>query len=102
MLPGLSYLTWILFGLFFLFGFAMLTDFGLASRETWGGLCVVALGAFALSVVKDALTSGQVLIRLSFVRRASQPRLFWIVTLLYGATGVVVLIGGIWMLFFRT
>lgn len=99
---GLSYVTWSFIGLFFLFGFALLASDGAAWRETWAGLSVLALGAFGVSMAKDAVTSGQIRIQFSVIRRASQPQFFWIMTVLAAAAGVVALIGGIWILFFKS
>ena len=94
----LKHLTWIFAGLFVLFGLTMLmTESGI-----WAGLSTLSLGGFGLSMVKDALATGQIRIQNSVIRQANQPRLFWAAIILVSATGVVVLITGLWFLFFKT
>ena len=91
-------LTWIFAGLFVLFGATML----MTESKIWAGLSTLSLGGFALSMVKDALTAGQIRVQNSVIRHANQPRLFWAAVILISATGVVVLITGLWFLFFKT
>ncbi len=69
--------------------------------QFWAGLSTLSLGGFALSMVKDALTTGQIRVQNSVIRHANQPRLFWAAVILISATGVVVLITGLWFLFFK-
>ena len=94
----LKHLTWIFGGLFVLFGATML----MTESKIWAGLSTLSLGGFALSMVKDALTTGQIRVQNSVIRHANQPRLFWAAVILISATGVVVLITGLWFLFFKT
>ena len=93
----LKHLTWIFAGLFVLFGATML----MTESKIWAGLSTLSLGGFALSMVKDALTTGQIRVQNSVIRHANQPRLFWAAVILISATGVVVLIAGLWFLFFK-
>ncbi len=93
----LKHLTWIFAGLFVLFGATML----MTESKIWAGLSTLSLGGFALSMVKDALTTGQIRVQNSVIRHANQPRLFWAAVILISATGVVVLITGLWFLFFK-
>lgn len=94
--------TWILAGLFLLFGVAMLMTEGGVWRRSWAGLCMLSLGGFMLSMIMDSLAAGQVWFRTSVVHRAHQPQLFWIGIVLYVAAGVAVLIAGLWFLFFKS
>lgn len=94
----LKHLTWIFAGLFVLFGVAML----MTESRIWAGLSTLSLGGFGLSMVKDALTTGQIRIQNSVIRHADRPRLFWAAIILVSTAGVAVLITGFWFLFFKT
>lgn len=94
--------TWVLAGLFLLFGVAMLMTEGEVWRRSWAGLSLLSLGGFMLSMVMDSLAAGQVWIRTSVVRRAQQPQLYWVALVLYVAAGAAVLIAGLWFLFLRS
>lgn len=97
----LKHLTWIFAGLFVLFGAPLLMTESAVWGQFWAGLSTLSLGGFALSMVKDALTTGQIRVQNSVIRYANQPRLFWAAVILISATGVVVLITGLWFLFFK-
>jgi hypothetical protein len=97
----LKHLTWILGGLFVLFGLPLLmtesTDWG----QFWAGLSTLSLGGFALSMVKDALTTGQIRLQNSVILYADRPQLFWAAIILVATAGIGVLITGLWFLFFK-
>jgi hypothetical protein len=97
----LKHMAWIFAGLFVLFSAAILMTESTVWRQFWAGLCTLSLGGFAASMVKDALTTGQIRAQNSVIRHADQPRLFWAVVILYAAAGVGVLITGLWALFFK-
>ena len=97
----LKHLTWIFAGLFVLFGAAILMTDSAVWRRLWVGLSTLSLGGFALSMVKDALTTGQIRIQNSVIRCADQPRLFWAAVILVAAAGVGVMVTGLWFLFFK-
>ncbi len=96
----LKHLTWIFIGLFVLFGASILMTESAVWRQFWAGLSALSLGGFAVSMVKDALSTGQIRVQ-SVIRYADQPRLFWAAVILTAAAGVAVLIAGIWALFFK-
>jgi hypothetical protein len=95
------HLTWIFVGLFLLFGVLILLTDDDAWRRTWAGLSALALGGFALSMVRDALATGRIRLQHSLIRRASRPRLFWAAVVLVAAAGCATLGTGIWALFFK-
>ena len=64
-------------------------------------LAVFWLGAFALTMARAAVATGQLRINFSVVRRASQPRTFWAVIALLVIAGAVVLISSFWFWFFK-
>jgi len=97
----LKNLTWIFVGLFVLFGASILMTDSADWRQFWAGLSALSLGGFAVSMVKDALSTGHIRVQNSVIRYADQPRLFWVAVIVVAATGVVVLITGLWALFFK-
>ncbi len=97
----LKHLTWVFVGLFVLFGALILTTESAAWSRFWAGLSVLSLGGFAGSMVRDALSTGQIRIQNSVIRYADQPRLFWTAVIVVAATGAVVLVAGSWALFFK-
>lgn len=97
-----KHLTWICASLFVLFGAAALLTEAADWRRFLGGLSVLSLGAFAVSMVRDALASGQIRLQYSVIRRAQQPRLFWAAILAIAVAGMIVLIGGLWLLSFES
>lgn len=96
-----KHLTWVFVGLFVLFGALVFASQSASWRQFWAGLSILALAGFAFSFVRDALMTGQIRIQYSVIRYAAQPRLFWATIVLVAAAGVVVLIGGLWVLFFK-
>jgi hypothetical protein len=94
-------LTWILGGLFLVFGLPMLLTGNLAWRQFWAGLSTLCLGGFAVSMAGDSVAAGQVRLQHSVIRYADHPRLFWAAVAGIAATGVAVLGTGIWLLFFK-
>lgn len=97
----LTYATWIFAGLFLLFGMPMLMTENSAWRQFWAGLATLSLGGFALSMVRDALATGQFRLRHSVIRYADQPWLFWAAVIFIAAAGAGTLIAGVWLLFFK-
>ena len=97
----LSHLTWVFAGLFVLFGAAILLTESEDWQRYWAGLSTLSLGGFALSMVRDALATGQIRVQNSVIRHAHQPRLFWAAVILVAAAGVGVLIAGSGFLFFK-
>ncbi len=95
-------LTWILAGLFVLFGLPLMLTDDPAWRQIWGGLSTLALGGFAVSMVWTALPTGQIRLQYSVIRHAQQPRLFWASVLLVAAAGGGVLISSGWLLLFKS
>lgn len=95
-------LTWILAGLFLLFGVIMLTAEGEPALRLWAGLSTLSLGGFALSMSNDARRSGTLRLQHSVIRRARRPRLFLAMTSLIAAAGAGVVIVGLWILIWKT
>lgn len=96
-----KHLTWVFVGLFVLFGALVFASESAPWRRFWAGLSMLTLGGFAFSFVRDALTTGQMRVQYSVIRYAAQPRLFWATVVLVVGAGVVVVIGGLWVLFFK-
>lgn len=94
-------LTWIFAGLFLLFGIAMAFAGDPALRRLLAGLSCLALGGFTVSMVLDAVASGEMRLRHSVVRRAGRPALFWSLAVSIVAAGLGVVTAGLWLLFFR-
>ena len=94
-------LTWILAGLFLLFGLPLLATDGEAGRRFWAGLSTLSLGGFALSMAHDALLSGQLRLQNSTIYYARQPRVFWAMVALIVAAGLATLGTALWLLFFK-
>ena len=67
-------LTWIAAALFLLCGLPLLVVEDLWWGRFWGGLAVLWLGVFALAMARAGVTTGQVRMNFSVIRRASQPR----------------------------
>ena len=97
----LKYLTWVFAALFVACGLPLLFVEDVGWRHIWGGLSLVGLGGFALSLARDAVRSGEVRFNHTLIRRADSPRLFWATLTLIAATGVVVLVAAVWALFFK-
>ncbi len=97
----LTYATWIFAGLFLLFGILMLITEDLIWRQFWAGLATLSLGGFALSMVKDALATGQIRLQHSVIRYADQPWLFWAAVIFIAAAGIGTLIAGVWLMLFK-
>lgn len=94
-------LTWIAAALFLLCGLPLLVVEDLWWGRFWGGLAVLWLGVFALAMARAAVTTGQVRMNFSVIRRASQPRTFWAMIALLVFAGSVVLISAFWLWFFK-
>lgn len=94
-------LTWILMGLFLLFGLLLLATDGEAGRRFWAGMSTLSLGGFALSMAHDALVTGQLRLQTSIIYYARQPRVFWAMVALIVAAGLATLGTGFWLLFFK-
>ena len=98
----LNRLMWLFGALFVLFGLplAVVEDGGWA--RVWGGLSLLSLGGFALAMAGDGMVKGQIRVQFSRIQRTTQPWLFWATIALVSATGVVVIITAVWVLFFKT
>jgi hypothetical protein len=94
-------LTWVLAGLFVVCGLPLAVVEDAGWRNTWGGFSLLGLGGFALSMVADAVQSGQIRLNLSVIRRAQSPRLFWATLAVIATAGLGVLVGAAWALFFK-
>jgi hypothetical protein len=97
----LKHLTWIFIGLFVLFGAPMMMTESAFWGRVWAGLSTLSLGGFAFSMVRDALSTGQIRVQCSVIRYSDQTRLFWAAIIVIAAAGIVVLIAGFWVLFFK-
>jgi len=95
-------LTWVFAGLFLLFGLILLLAEEDAARRLWAGLSTLLLGGFGLSMANDARRTGQLRLQHSVIRRANQPRLFLVMTILIAGAGAGVIIAGLWFLFLKT
>ena len=96
-----KHLTWVFVGLFVLFGASIPMTESAVWRRFWAGLSALSLGGFAVSMVRDALSTGQIRVQNSVIHYADQPRLFWAAVIVIAAAGVVVLIAALWVLFFK-
>lgn len=96
-----GYPTWILAGLFLVFGVIMLLSGDMEWRRFWAGLSTVALGGFALSMARDALRTGELRLQHSVIRYADRPRLFWAAVLAIAAAGAAVVVLGTWFFLFQ-
>ena len=97
----LKHLTWIFVGLSVLFAAPLLMTESAVWGRFWAGLSNLSLGGFAFSMVKDALSTGQIRNQNSVIHYADQPRLFWAAVIVIATAGVAVLIAGLWVLFFK-
>ncbi|MDX1401105.1 MAG: hypothetical protein R3245_04210 [Kiloniellales bacterium] len=95
-------MTWFFAGLFLLFGLPLAVTEDPDWARFWAGMSMLSLGAFALSMVRDALITGQIQFYHSTIRYASRPWLFWAAVAVITAAGFGVLIAGVWILFFKT
>lgn len=98
---NLDRLMWVFGALFVVFGLLMAVSNDTGARTVLGGLSVLSLGGFALAMVFDGIITGEIRVRFDVIKRATQPRLFWAVASLIGAAGMVVIIGGAWILFLK-
>ena len=97
-----SPITWLLAGLFLLFGLPLVITEDPTWARRWAGMSTLCLGGFALSMVRDALRSGQIRLQHTVIRRYQHPRFFWSAVLLVMAAGLGVLCAALWFLFFKT
>jgi hypothetical protein len=95
-------MMWLCGALFVLFGLPLAVLEDTAWRTICGGLSVLSLGLFALSMAADGLTKGTIRIQFSVIDRTAQPRSFWAAIAVVSAAGAGVIIAGIWVLFFKT
>ncbi len=96
-----TYLTWVFAALFVACGLPLAFVEDPAWAHRWGGLSLIGLGGFALSMARDAVKSGEVRLNFSRIKRADSPRLFWATLALIAAAGVSVLVAAVWALFFK-
>jgi hypothetical protein len=94
-------LTWTFAALFVLFGLPLffLEDPGWARLSA--GLSTLSLGGFALAWARHAVAVGQIKLQHSWIHVATRPRLFWATMAMLVVTGSGVIVGAIWMLFFK-
>ena len=97
----MRYLTWILAGLFLVFGLIGLVSGSLAWQRFWVGLATLCLGGFGLPMARDALITGHIRLQHSVIRYGQQPRVFWAIVILVAAAGAGTLISGFWFLFLK-
>ena len=97
----LKHLTWVFAGLFVASGLPLLFVEDRLWAHRWGGLSLVFLGSFALSLVRDAVMSGEVRLNHTRIRRADRPRLFWAALGLIAAAALGVLASALWVLAFK-
>jgi hypothetical protein len=96
-----SYWTWVFAGLFVASGLPLAVVEDAGWRNLCGGFSLIGLGGFALSMVRDAVRSGQIRLHATVIRRARSPRLFWATLALIDAAGLGVLVGAVWALFVK-
>jgi len=94
-------LTWTFAALFVLFGLPMLVVEDPGWLRFFAGLSTLSLGAFSLAWARHAVAVGQIKLQFSWIRRATQPRLFWATMAMLVVTGTGVIVAAIWMLFFK-
>jgi hypothetical protein len=94
-------LTWLFATLFVLCGLPLLVTEDPAWQRIWAGVSATCLGAFALAWAHHAVRVGQIKLQFSWIRRASQPRTFWATIFMLLATGTIVVVSGVWILFFK-
>lgn len=95
-------LAWICAALFVIFCVPLAVLENDSWRNMSGGLSLLSLGCFALSLAGDGLAKGQIKVSLSPIIRATQPRLFWASIAYVCTIGSLVIIGGFWALFFKS
>ena len=96
-----TYLTWVFAALFVACGLPLFFVEEVTWRNIWGGLSLLGLGGFALSMTRDAIKSGEVRFNHTLIKRADSPRLFWATLALIAAAGLGVLVAAVWALFFK-
>ena len=74
----------------------------IAAPHVWGGLSALSLGGFALAMANSAMATGKITLQYSKVSRAAQTFTFWAAAGLVSIAGVVVIIAGVWLMFFKT
>jgi hypothetical protein len=94
-------LMWIFGGSFGAFGLLMAAVDGVAARNTWGGLSLASLGAFAFAMALDGISKGKIRLQFNVIERARQPRLFWAIVVMIMGTGTVVIMSAVWAMFFK-
>ncbi|HSR55399.1 MAG TPA: hypothetical protein VLN73_04120 [Alphaproteobacteria bacterium] len=92
---------WVFAGLFVAFGLMMAVSDAPGTKNTFGGLSIASLGSFALAMAADGILTGQIRIQFDVIERAKRPRLFWSSVTLVLAAGIVVMVGAVWVLFFK-
>ena len=96
-----TYLTGVFAALFVACGLPLFFVEDPAWRNGWGGLSLVGLGGFTLSMARDAVQSGEVRFNHTLIKRANRPRPFWATLALIAAAGLGVLVAACWALFFK-
>ena len=94
-------LTWIFANSFLLFGLPLIIVDNIGTPHVLGGLSSLSLGGFALAMAYNATAKGNITLQYSKINRAAQPRTFWATVSLVAQAGVVVVIAGIWLIFFK-
>ena len=97
----LDRLMWLFGVLFVLFGLPLAFVEDIAWQHLCGGLSILFLSLFALAMVCNGLARGKIRLQFSWIYRTNQPRTFWASIALVFATGMVVMIAAIWVLFFK-
>ena len=70
-------------------------------KNVWGGLSLFGLGGFAVAMAMDGVAKGRLKLQHNTLYRDKTPRLFWAITGLIFLAGCVVVVAGIWALFFK-
>lgn len=96
-----KHLTLVFAALFVAFGLPLVFAEDTGRRHAWGGLALLCLGGFSLSMVRDAIKSGETRLKYTRIKRRDSPWLFWAILGLIATAGIVVLVAAVWLLFFK-
>ena len=94
----LTFILGLLFALFAVWG--MLVE-SAGSKDILGGLSMISLGGFALSLAWGGVVDGEIEFYFDRIKRVDRPRAYWAAVTLVSVTGAVVIIGGFWVIFFK-
>ena len=84
-----------------MFGLLLAIADGPSAKNTWGGLSIASLGAFAFAMAADGISKRKMRLQFNVIEMDKQPRLFWAVVTLIASTGIIVVVSAVWVLFFK-